>query len=145
MFEFLFTVIILVLLSTGVYTVLEWKLIGSFQRRVGPDVVGLEGILQFLVDGVKIFTKEFRVNNIGYYLNLEGRQSRKVISFRTTIDPSEKANGTDIYESNRIIEVKKDELKRGTKLWKKSKDPLKTGIINPYLNSQVSDNYHEVK
>ena len=37
---------------------MERKLLGSMQRRIGPDTVGILGILQPIADAVKLATKQ---------------------------------------------------------------------------------------
>lgn len=39
-------------------TLLERKLLASLQRRVGPDTVGIFGLLQPIADAVKLVTKQ---------------------------------------------------------------------------------------
>jgi len=56
-FELLF-VIIPLLISVAYFTLAERKIMGSIQRRRGPNVIGLFGLLQPLSDGLKLFTKE---------------------------------------------------------------------------------------
>lgn len=60
MLSLLKVVIVTVILLTGVaYTVLlERKLVGRIQNRWGPTRVGPFGLLQPIVDGVKLFLKE---------------------------------------------------------------------------------------
>jgi NADH-quinone oxidoreductase subunit H len=53
-----FTLIIPLLLATAYLTLAERKLLGAMQRRKGPNVVGLFGLLQPLADGLKLFLKE---------------------------------------------------------------------------------------
>jgi NADH-quinone oxidoreductase subunit H len=53
-----FSVVVTVLLSVAVFTVVERKIMGSIQRRRGPNVVGVFGILQPFSDGIKLFLKE---------------------------------------------------------------------------------------
>jgi len=55
--ETLITVIIL-LLGVAFLTLAERKVMGSMQRRVGPNKVGVYGLLQPIADGVKLFLKE---------------------------------------------------------------------------------------
>lgn len=45
-------------LSVALLTILERKLLASLQRRVGPDTVGIFGILQPIADDVKLVTKQ---------------------------------------------------------------------------------------
>jgi NADH-quinone oxidoreductase subunit H len=51
--------IISLLLSIALLILVERKLLGSVQRRRGPNVVGMFGILQPFADGVKLVVKEF--------------------------------------------------------------------------------------
>ncbi len=50
--------IVTVLISVAYFTLAERKILGSIQRRKGPDVVGFLGLLQPLADGLKLFIKE---------------------------------------------------------------------------------------
>ena len=54
------TLIILVpvLISVAFFTLLERKIMASIQRRRGPNVVGLLGVLQPFADGLKLLIKE---------------------------------------------------------------------------------------
>ena len=51
-------IIIPLLVSVAYLTILERKLLGSIQRRRGPNVVGFLGLLQPFADGLKLFSKE---------------------------------------------------------------------------------------
>lgn len=53
--------IILLLISIAYYTLAERKIMASTQRRLGPNVVGLFGLLQPLADGLKLLSKELLV------------------------------------------------------------------------------------
>lgn len=46
------------LLGIAFYTLLERKLLGYSQSRVGPNKVSISGIPQPLADALKLFTKE---------------------------------------------------------------------------------------
>jgi NADH-quinone oxidoreductase subunit H len=51
-------VIVPLLISVAYFTLVERKVMGSIQRRRGPNVVGYLGLLQPLADGLKLFVKE---------------------------------------------------------------------------------------
>lgn len=50
--------IIVILLGVAYITLAERKVMGGMQRRVGPNIVGIYGILQPIIDGVKLIIKE---------------------------------------------------------------------------------------
>lgn len=51
--------IIALLISIALLTLVERKLLGSVQRRRGPNIVGIFGLLQPFADGLKLLIKEF--------------------------------------------------------------------------------------
>ena len=51
-------IIIPLLVSVAFFTLAERKIMGSIQRRRGPNVIGFLGLLQPLADGLKLFVKE---------------------------------------------------------------------------------------
>lgn len=51
-------IIVPVLVSVAFFTLLERKIMASIQRRRGPNVVGILGILQPFADGLKLLIKE---------------------------------------------------------------------------------------
>jgi len=59
------------LIGVAYYTLCDRKIMAAMQRRSGPNVVGLWGLLQPLADGLKLFVKEFIVPN----------QSNKILFF----------------------------------------------------------------
>jgi NADH-quinone oxidoreductase subunit H len=54
----IFLIVIPLLISVAYFTLAERKIMGGIQRRRGPNVVGLFGLLQPLADGLKLFIKE---------------------------------------------------------------------------------------
>lgn len=59
-FSFLESILTLIflLIPVAAYSLVDRKLMALVQRRKGPNVVGPLGLLQFLIDGVKLFFKE---------------------------------------------------------------------------------------
>ena len=51
-------IIVPLLISVAYFTLAERKIMGSIQRRKGPNVIGYLGLLQPLADGLKLFVKE---------------------------------------------------------------------------------------
>lgn len=64
-FEFIFSnvlriliIIIPILISVAYFTLAERKIMGAIQRRRGPNLIGIFGLLQPLADGLKLLIKE---------------------------------------------------------------------------------------
>jgi NADH-quinone oxidoreductase subunit H len=53
-----FGLLIPILVRVAFFTVAERKVIAGVQRRHGPSVVGLWGLLQAIADGLKLVCKE---------------------------------------------------------------------------------------
>lgn len=51
-------IIIPVLLAVAFFTVFERKVLAAMQRRRGPNVIGIYGLLQAIADAVKLISKE---------------------------------------------------------------------------------------
>lgn len=63
---------LLILLSVAFFTLFERKVIGLFHLRLGPNKVSFAGLVQPLLDGLKLFTKQsltpHRANKLVYHL-----------------------------------------------------------------------------
>jgi NADH-quinone oxidoreductase subunit H len=65
------SIVVPLLISVAYFTIAERKIMGSIQRRRGPNVIGFIGLLQPLADGLKLFVKETTLPtnaNIGIFL-----------------------------------------------------------------------------
>ena len=57
-FFYFFALIVPILLIVAYLTLVERKVIGSSQRRLGPNTIGFFGLTQPIADGLKLFCKE---------------------------------------------------------------------------------------
>lgn len=55
--------LIFVLINVAFITLLERKILGYSQRRIGPNKPSIIGLLQPIADAVKLFMKNFIVSN----------------------------------------------------------------------------------
>ena len=65
------SIVVPLLISVAYFTLAERKIMGTIQRRRGPNVIGYLGLLQPLADGLKLFAKETifpSAANIGIFL-----------------------------------------------------------------------------
>jgi NADH:ubiquinone oxidoreductase subunit H len=51
-------IILPILLAVAFFTVFERKVLAAMQRRRGPNVIGIYGLLQAIADAVKLLSKE---------------------------------------------------------------------------------------
>lgn len=51
-------VVVVVLIGVAYFTLADRKIMATIQRRKGPNVIGYQGLLQPLADGLKLFAKE---------------------------------------------------------------------------------------
>lgn len=49
------SIVVPLLISVAYFTIAERKIMGSIQRRRGPNVIGFMGLLQPLADGLKLW------------------------------------------------------------------------------------------
>lgn len=54
------------LLAIAFSTLLERKLMAAVQLRLGPNVLGIAGLIQPIADGVKLLAKEFIIPASSY-------------------------------------------------------------------------------
>jgi len=66
-----FSILVPLLVSIAYLTLAERKVLGYIQGRKGPNVVGIYGVLQPIVDGVKLFIKEMIIPKyVNWYIYL---------------------------------------------------------------------------
>ena len=51
-------IVLPLLISVAYFTLAERTMMAGIQRRMGPDVIGVAGLLQPLADGFKLLIKE---------------------------------------------------------------------------------------
>lgn len=61
-------IIIPLILSIMLYTLAERKVQAQIQHRIGPNLTGIYGIIQPLIDGLKLLTKEIYIPQNSYIL-----------------------------------------------------------------------------
>merc|ERR1712087_647656 len=52
------SLLLLLLITVAFFVLVERKVLGSVQRRRGPNVIGIFGLLQSVADGFKLIIKE---------------------------------------------------------------------------------------
>lgn len=57
--------VLLLLLTVAFYVLVERNILGSIQRRKGPNVVGVYGLLQSIADALKLILKETTIPSSG--------------------------------------------------------------------------------
>ena len=65
----------------------------------------------------------------GYFLNKDGLQRKKKVKIDNKIPKEFKPNGVNIYDSNRVLEIRKDEQIKADKLFKKTDDSENTNVF----------------
>lgn len=73
----------------------------------------------------------------GYYLNKDGKVPRNEEK-RNTVEETEKPNGYNIYNSNKVNEVNQEVLDKSLENYKKAENPSLTGVLPPLYNTYSS-------
>lgn len=73
---------------------------------------------------------------IGYYLNKNGKQSRKDDKLISDISMNERPNSYNIYQQPLVNHARNMEFKAGHKQWQDSLEPEKTGVIPALYNTK---------
>lgn len=71
---------------------------------------------------------------LGYYFK-DDKPPRTKETLRMTVDGSEKPNGPNIYNSNRVNEINQEILDKSTANYKMAENPSETNILPPLFNS----------
>ena len=84
------------------------------------------------------------IASLGYYLNKDQRQkNNKLIDNNIIVPENQKPSGDNIYSSRHLEKSHEKEFALATQNYKKSENPLKTGIINADTFKKRQDNKYE--
>ncbi len=71
----------------------------------------------------------------GYFFNKDGKNPRQQETKRQSIEPFDKPNGSNIYESNIVEEANKEILEKSLENYRLAEKPSETGLIPPFFNT----------
>ena len=58
LFSQIIILFVCLLIAVAFFSLAERKVIASIQRRIGPNIIGVAGVLQPFADGLKLLVKE---------------------------------------------------------------------------------------
>ncbi len=65
----IFIMIVLIIVGIGFITLIERNIIGYSQFRKGPNKIGICGLIQSIIDGIKLILKDvWYIHKLNYFI-----------------------------------------------------------------------------